>query len=128
MKRREFLGAAAQTSLTVGAAAVAGPLFGFDRQGTVSGRVLGEGKPLNNVSVSDGRRIARTNDRGEYQLTVGPDSGRFVFVTTPRGWWSDAFYVRVEQAAKTDQAQRIYQEYIEEIRAKSTVKLFNYVE
>lgn len=34
----------------------------------------------------------------------------------------------VEQAAKTDQAQRIYQEYIEEIRAKSTVKLFNYIE
>ena len=34
----------------------------------------------------------------------------------------------VEQAAKTDQAQRIYQEYIEEIQAKSTVKLFNYAD
>ncbi|MDX1778505.1 MAG: peptidylprolyl isomerase [Thermodesulfobacteriota bacterium] len=34
----------------------------------------------------------------------------------------------VEQAAKTDQAQRIYQEYIEEIQAKSAVKLFNYVD
>jgi len=33
----------------------------------------------------------------------------------------------VEQAAKTDQAQRIYQEYVEEIRSKSTVKLFNYI-
>ena len=32
----------------------------------------------------------------------------------------------VEQAAKTDQAQSIYQDYIEEIQAKSTVKLFNY--
>jgi parvulin-like peptidyl-prolyl isomerase len=33
----------------------------------------------------------------------------------------------VEQAAKTDQAQRIYQEYIEEIQAKATIKLFNYI-
>ena len=104
MKRREFLGAAAQTSLAVGAAAVAGRLFGDDRQGTISGRVLGEGKPLNNVLVSDGRRVTRTNDRGEYQLPVGPDSGRFVFVTTPRGWWSNAFHVRVEKAAKTGRA------------------------
>ena len=32
-----------------------------------------------------------------------------------------------KQATITDQAQRIYQEYIEEIQAKSTVKLFNYV-
>ncbi len=104
MKRREFLGAAAQTSLMVGAAAVAGPLFGVNRQRTISGRVLGEGKPLNDVLVSDGRRVARTNDRGEYQLAVGPDSGRFVFVTTPRGWWGDTFHVRVEKAAETGRA------------------------
>ena len=74
MKRREFLDAAARTSLTVAAAATAGPLFVDERQTTVSGRVLGEGKPLSGVLVSDGCHIVRTNDRGEYQLAVGPDS------------------------------------------------------
>jgi peptidyl-prolyl cis-trans isomerase C len=34
----------------------------------------------------------------------------------------------VEQAAKTDQAQGIYQEFVEEIQAKSTIKLLNYTE
>ena len=31
----------------------------------------------------------------------------------------------VAKAANTDQAQRIYQEYIEEINARATIKLFN---
>lgn len=104
MKRREFLSVAARTGVTVGAVAASGPLLAADRQRTVSGRVLGEGKPLGNVLVSDGCRVTRTNSRGEYQLAVGPDSGRFVFVSTPRGWWCDAFHVPVKKAAKTGRA------------------------
>jgi len=103
VKRREFLCAAARASLAAGAVA-AGPLLAADRQRTIRGRVLGEGKPLSNVLVSDGCRVGRTNARGEYQLAVGPDSGRFVFVTTPRGWWSDAFHVRVGKAVESGRA------------------------
>ena len=99
MKLRRFLSVTVLTSLTTGAVAVAA-----DRPRVVSGRVLGEGKPLSKVLVSDGCRVGRTNDQGEYQLAMGPDSGRFVFVSTPRGWWSDAFHVRVDKAAETGHA------------------------
>jgi 3',5'-cyclic AMP phosphodiesterase CpdA len=99
MKLRRFLRTAVLISMTLGAGAVAA-----DRPSTISGRVLGEGKPLTGVLISDGCRVGRTNDQGEYQLVIGPDSGRFVFVTTPRGWWSESFYVRVDKATETGQA------------------------
>ena len=99
MKLRRFLRTAVLTSLTIGAVAVA-----TDRPSMISGLVLGEGKPLTGVLISDGCRVVRTNDQGEYQLAVGPDSGRFVFVTTPQGWWSESFYVGVDKATETGQA------------------------
>lgn len=64
----------------------------------VRGRVLSEGKPLTGVMVSDGCRIARTDSEGEYTLRVGRDAGRFVFVTCPRGHWTDRFFRSREQA------------------------------
>ena len=63
----------------------------IDRRRTIRGRVLGAGKPLQGVLVSDGCRVTRTDGDGHYQLAIGPDSGRFVFVTTTRGWWTDDF-------------------------------------
>jgi len=104
MKRREFLSITAGAMLAAGMFPVAPALLAADPTQTISGRVLGAGKPLANVLVSDGCRISRTDDQGEYQLAIGPDSGLFLFVTTPRGWWSDAFHVRVDKALETGRA------------------------
>lgn len=60
--------------------------------GTVQGRVTGDGNPLSGVLVSDGCHVVVTDAEGKYSLPVGFDSGRFVFVTTPRGFWTEQFY------------------------------------
>jgi UDP-2,3-diacylglucosamine pyrophosphatase LpxH len=101
MNRREFLAAAAGTALLAGAPK---RLFAADPPRTIRGRVLGDGKPLGEVLVSDGRRVVRTDGGGKYELPIGRDSGRFIFVTTPRGFWSDRFYVPIAQAARAGRA------------------------
>lgn len=103
LSRRRFLKRSAEVA---GAGVVVGanPLLAIDRQRTISGQVVGDGKPLCNVLVSDGCRIVRTDSEGQYQLAVGPESGRFIFVTTPRGWWSEVFYMPVEKAAESGRA------------------------
>jgi len=60
--------------------------------------VAGDGKPLPGVLVSDGCRVVRTDPAGRYELPAGPDSGRFVFVTTPRHWWTEKFYLPLAEA------------------------------
>ncbi len=103
MDRRTFL-LAAGTTLGMGAAGLAqSPRAGVAGRG-VRGVVQAQGRPLEGVPVSDGCRIVRTNARGEYELRLGPDSGPMVFVTTPRGTWSDRFYVPTLAAAKTGRA------------------------
>jgi hypothetical protein len=62
------------------------------------GHVSGDGQPLEGVLVSDGCRVARTDDDGEYRLSVGDDSGPFVFVTLPRGYWSEGFFTPLSAA------------------------------
>ncbi len=57
MKLRRFLNAAVLTSLTLGAVAVA-----VDRPSTISGRVLGEGKPLTGVLISLGHISMKRKD------------------------------------------------------------------
>jgi len=105
--RREFLAGAARLGL---GAALGGVTSGAVRQHAagrprgISGRVLGGGRPLGGVLVSDGCRIARTDSSGRYELEVGPDSGPFVFLTTPRGFWADSFFVPAVGAAKTARA------------------------
>jgi hypothetical protein len=37
-------------------------------------------------------------------LPIGKDSGRFVFVTSPRGHWTDKFYVPIAEAAQEGKA------------------------
>lgn len=70
----------------------------------VIGRVTGYGKPLAGVLVSDGRRVVRTDAEGRYKLAVGPDSGPFVFVSTPPGFWTDSFFVPAGKAAAAGRA------------------------
>ncbi len=72
---------------------------------SLGGHVSGDGKPLAGVLVSDGRRVVRTDAGGEYRLPVGEDSGRFIFVTLPRGYWSEGFYVPLAEAIQEGEAQ-----------------------
>ena len=104
MRRRDFLAAVACGGLIAGALVDAASLLAADKPSVIRGRVAGEDKPLAGVLVSDGCRVTRTNAGGEYELPTGADSGRFVFVSTPRGYWTDAFYVPIETATRTGRA------------------------
>ena len=104
MNRREFLAAAARAGLLAGALGSGRRLLAAGRPTTVRGKVLGDGRPLSGVQVSDGLRVVRTDAQGAYELPVRPDSGPFVFVTTPRGYWADVFYVPMGTAAGTGRA------------------------
>ena len=103
MERREFL-VVVGMGLLVGAACGAGELLAAEGATIIGGRVTGDGKPLSGVLVSDGCRIVRTDQAGRYKLPIGPDSGRFVFVTTPRGYWTESYYVSVGQATSSGRA------------------------
>jgi hypothetical protein len=70
----------------------------------VEGVVRGEGEPLSHILVSDGCRVARTDAAGRYRLETGPDSGPFVFVTLPSGYWTDDFYISRQTAADAGSA------------------------
>jgi hypothetical protein len=81
-----------------------GAMLGAEPQRAIVGQVLAGDKPLEGVLVSDGCRVARTDAAGRYELTPGPDSGRFVFVTTARGYWTDAFFVPIDAATAAGRA------------------------
>jgi len=104
MNRRKCLVAVVCMSLLAGGAGDVWGLFTAAEAGTIRGRVLGGGKPLADVFVSDGCRLERTNSNGRYELAIGPDSGRFIFVTTPRGYWADRFYVPISAAVRSGRA------------------------
>ena len=72
--------------------------------GTLRGTVVGGAGPLQGSLVSDGCRVVRTDSRGAYELPLGRDSGRFVFVTCPRGFWTDKFFVPLETATRIRRA------------------------
>ncbi len=71
---------------------------------TIRGRAAVDGRGLAGVLVSDGCRIATTNAEGHYELATGADSGPFVFVTTPSGYWTDAFYIGLGEAQAAGRA------------------------
>lgn len=104
MKRRDFWKTACLLVSWVGLLAGPAPSYAIDAPGIVRGRVTSAGQALAGVLVSDGCRVARTDAQGEYELSVGPDSGAFVFVTTPRGHWVDPFYAPADKAAQAGRA------------------------
>lgn len=104
INRREFLSATTRAGVLATVTGGTQRLFASGEQLTVRGQVTGDGKPLGGVLVSDGCRVVRTDPSGRYTLAVGPDSGRFVFVTAPRGYWSDARFVSATAAARSGQA------------------------
>ncbi|HAK97627.1 MAG TPA: hypothetical protein DCM87_22205 [Planctomycetes bacterium] len=102
ISRRAFVRSAAACGLLAGVEArwlraAAGPA-------TVRGTVLCGGAPRAGVRVSDGLSVAATDAEGAFELRVGPESGPFLFVTTPPGFWSPMFYVPVARAAAKGRA------------------------
>ena len=89
MNRREFIAASARLGLLAGATCDPSRLFAAESRRTVRGHVTGGGKPLGRVLVSDGRRVTRTDSDGRFEIAVGPQSGPFLFVTTPAGYWAE---------------------------------------
>ncbi len=51
----------------------------------VKGKVTSKGKPLNQVSVSDGYSVIQTNAKGEFSFEANPKS-EFVFISLPSGY------------------------------------------
>ncbi len=90
LNRRGFLTTVAGMGTTV--LGTTARLTAATPAGSVQGRVTGDGEPLAGVLVSDGCRVVTTDSQGEYSLPIGYDSGRFVFITTPRGFWTERFY------------------------------------
>ena len=68
----------------------------------VRGRVLGDGQPLPEVAVSDGYQIVHTDHSGRYELPIVDGSSRFVFIMRPRGYWSERFYVCLNNVGAQD--------------------------
>ncbi len=59
---------------------------------------------MGGVLVSDGLHVTRTDDQGEYRLTVDSQSGPFLFVTLPAGFWTDDFFVSRDRAVSDGRA------------------------
>jgi len=70
----------------------------------IHGRLTAGTHSLSDVLVSDGYRVTRTDGDGSYRLPVDGQSGRFVFVTTPRGFWTEKFYQSIDAATAIGRA------------------------
>src|SRR5688500_17939404 len=92
MNRRDFIQKAAALGLTVGSSRWSRILAAPLPRAEVQGYVSAEGQPVPGVRVSDGYRVVATDDSGQFTIPVGPDSGPFLFITVPSGYWSDQFY------------------------------------
>ncbi|NLX55052.1 MAG: hypothetical protein GXY58_08060 [Planctomycetaceae bacterium] len=68
------------------------------------GRVTADAHGVSGVLISDGYRVTRTDAAGEYQLPIDGQSGRFVFLTTPRGYWTEDFYCPLDAARAAGRA------------------------
>ncbi len=68
---------------------------------SLHGTVSAAGSPLSDVLVSDGFCVTRTNEEGRYHIPLSNNSGRFIFVSAPRGYWTDAFYRSISQVRVT---------------------------
>lgn len=53
------------------------------------------------VPVSDGMTVVATGPDGSYHLPLGEES-EIVFVTIPSGWWTEAFWRRLDSAMAAD--------------------------
>lgn len=54
----------------------------------VKGRVVSDGNPIANVSVTDGYSVVRTDSKGRYKLDSHPDC-RFIYISVPSGYLAE---------------------------------------
>lgn len=82
--------------------AVAGVLFFFLRGYATGyeGTVTSDGEPLENVSVSDGRHVVKTDENGKFKLR-GYRKTRFITVTVPAGYTTEDYYISADRHQKT---------------------------
>lgn len=62
--------------------------------GTVTSSETGE--PIENVSVTDGRNVVKTDSDGKFTLH-GWRKARFITVTPPAGYWTEDYYISVDK-------------------------------
>lgn len=98
--RRSFLQRATALGLSVATPAWCRVLAAPIPATEVHGAVVSGKTALGGIRVSDGRQVVQTDAAGEFRIRVGPESGPFLFVTTPRGYWAQRFYVPTATAAK----------------------------
>ena len=98
--RRTFFQQAASVGLAVGSGSWCRALSAAVPATEVRGSVVSGKTPLAGVRVSDGLRVVHTDASGDFRIRVGPDSGPFLFLTTPSGHWTDSFYIATSDAVK----------------------------
>ncbi len=76
--------------------------IGLTSKGPYSGVVteLEGGAPVSDVSVTDGRNVAKTDENGKFELK-GWRKSRFVTITVPSGYKTDDFYIPVEKGKES---------------------------
>lgn len=74
--------------------------FALSKGGNYSGTVTYNGNAVENVSVSDGRNVVKTDKNGSFTLK-GYRKTRFITVTVPSGYETEDYYIPVEKG-KTD--------------------------
>ena len=84
----------------IAAAVVLFLVLGIGSSKGYSGTVTADGKPIANVSVSDGRNVVKTDENGKFFLK-GYRKTRFVTVTAPAGYWTEKYYI----SANKEQAE-----------------------
>ncbi|MDO4363405.1 MAG: PQQ-binding-like beta-propeller repeat protein [Clostridia bacterium] len=70
--------------------------FALSSGGDYSGTVTFDGKGMENVSVSDGRNVVKTDENGTFTLK-GYRKTRFITVTVPAGYQTEKYYIPAEK-------------------------------
>ena len=86
---------AVMSFILAAASAVSLLLFGYATG--YSGTVTAEGRPLANVSVSDGRNVVKTDENGRFYLK-GYRKTRFITVTVPAGYTTENYYIAADRS------------------------------
>ena len=73
--------------------------FVLTPRGDYSGRVTYNGQGMENVSVSDGRNVVKTDENGSFTLK-GYRKTRFITATSPAGYEIKNYYIRTEKGKR----------------------------
>jgi UDP-2,3-diacylglucosamine pyrophosphatase LpxH len=98
IKRRQFVEQAAALGLMTSGwqRLLAAPVDSTE----IHGHVVCGREPVTGVRVSDGYRVAATDDSGRFSIQVGKDSGPFLFITVPKDYWTNQFYLPTALAVR----------------------------